>query len=369
MPIYGIDAHLLARKHRTGVELYAYYVLQNMMKQPLQKGERVVLYTHKAIPEFAQLPDGWEQKVLSWSLPGWTYIRLWWELFLHPPHVFYSPAHVLPYGLRVGRAIGTVHDIAFLFFPDRYPLGERIRQVLGLKRCIRKSDPIVAVSETTKNDLVEYGVPADRIDLVLNATDTSLFPVSDEEVSQVLKKFGLKKHAYAICVGRVVKKKNSHLLAKAFAAYRQDHSDGIDLVYAGPKQDATEDIEQIRREYNLEQSIHLLGFVSDAEKAALLTGARMFVFPSAYEGFGVPALEAMAAGTPVIVSDTPALQEVVDDAGTILPADNVEAWAEVFTQFTTDAERAKYRERGFARVQKYSWQESAKNVWKMFRQK
>ncbi len=362
MKTYGIDANALVREKVTGTERYVAWVIKEMMKLPLQNDERVILYASENILVDTPLPSGWQVKVLRWPFKrGWTHGRLSIELLMRGPDIFFSPAHEVP--LLTGRTkiVSTIHDIAFHLIPNVYSDKERRRQEWAVKRAITKADHLITVSETTKDDLVEhYAVPTEKISATLLAVDAERFKVSENEKWRIRDKYHLGDKEFVLSVGRIEKKKNIVLLVRACMAV------DMSCILAGSFGFGEERIkQQIADSHGL---VETLGYVPDKDLPGLVANAFAYVFPSLYEGFGIPALEAMAAGVPLIVSDIPALREIAGDAALYAQPAREKDWQEALHRIKTDATlRDVLIKRGEERVKDFSWRRTAEETWQVLR--
>jgi glycosyltransferase involved in cell wall biosynthesis len=371
MITYGIDGTALLKTHPTGVERYVTRLLQTMMTQPLDvQTERVVIYAPDAQPDFLHLPAGWSWQVLSFWLPkGWTHIRLSWELFWHPPDVFFNPAHEIPLWHRRAKILTTVHDVVFRHVPSAYPSALLRRQEWAIKRIVKQAQIMLAVSQTTKQDLVNfYHVPADKVIV------TPLAPAHElalaAPASQVMMKYGLTPGMYAIFIGRIEAKKNPATLIRAFSELRRRYGTGhpLKLVLAGSFGFGGETAVQIAKDSNCSPDIHFLGYVPDQDIPALLENALCFAFPTLGEGFGMPILEAMSLGVPVITSDLPVMREVGGDAVLFAPPLDVAQWTVALDTLLVNQERrAQLSAKGKQRVAAFSWSETAAKTWQALR--
>ncbi len=369
--IYGIDVNALTRPNYTGVERYVFELISEMMKKPLKEGERVFLYTSNIVDDLGELPEGWEWKVLKLSIlsKGWTHMRLSWELLVRPPDVFFSPAHEIPLGSWRTKIVNTIHDIAFVHVPEVYTFFNRFRQKWAVRRAAQKADQILTVSETTKADLEKfYKIRSDRMTVTRLGVRPNKFRVRPRDVDEILQKYHLKAQKYLLTIGRVEKKKGIGFLLQVFEKYIEKHPESdLHLVLGGKMGNGQEEIENQIKSSKAKDRAHVLGFVPEEDLAALMHGSLAYVFPSTYEGFGIPALEAMAAGTPVIASDVPALREVCGDAALIRSTQDIHAWVDAMEQVRGSEIRSNLIEKGNQRVQEFTWQSTAQKTWEVLR--
>lgn len=370
MITYGIDAHLLLRTKKDGVPRYAECLLRAMMAMPLGADERVVLYGHAPKPEGLEFPPGWTWKVLSWPIPrGWTHGRLSLEMLFSAPTVLFVPGHEVPALVSKRTAVvTTLHDIAFKVVPDVYEPSARRRQDLAVRRALTRAKTILVPSNATKNDLVrEYHVDARRIAVTPLAPT---MPVVQEDASDVLRSIRVGDRQYILSVSRLEKKKNTLLLVRAFAALKRKfgHGHPLALVLAGNFGYGEQEIRRAIAEEQIENEIRLPGYVSDHDVSILLQHALCFAFPSRAEGFGLPILEAMEHGAPVIASNVPSSIEVAGDSALLISQNDVAACSRAMESLLVDsALRERLVSAGKQRVQQFSWARCAQETFAALR--
>ncbi|MFA6522307.1 MAG: glycosyltransferase family 1 protein [Patescibacteria group bacterium] len=372
MKTYGIDVNALTRARKTGTERYVFELLKEMIKTPLQNEERVVLYSSALIPELGTLPNGWILKILDWKLKkAWTHARLSWELLTRTPDVFFSPAHEIPLFHRRTKFVSTVHDVAFRIVPEVYSKKSVKRQEWAVARALKLDQKIITISETSKNDLVNlYHVAPERIAITPLAVHPEAFATVEADKQNVLDKYRLNAGLYFVTVGRVEKKKNIPFLLSTFEAFKRDRGigDPYQLVLAGTFGEDAKEIQAQIEKLVCKDVVRVLGYVPDAELPGLLAGAVAYVFPTRYEGFGIPALEAMASRIPLIASDIPALREVAGDAALFAGVEDAGAWIEAMQKIVdNESLRADLVLKGAQRLHDFSWVETAKKTWEVLR--
>jgi len=369
--IYGIDVNALTRPNYTGVERYVFELISEMMKNPLKEGERVFLYTSDNIDALGELPAGWEFKVLKLSIlsKGWTHLRLSWELLINPPDVFFSPAHEIPLGIRRTQIVNTIHDIAFVYVPEVYTFFNLLRQRFAIRLAVMRADRILTVSKTTRNDLEKYyQVPSNRMVVTRLGIRSEDFQTDDHQVNQILSKYSLKPQNYILTIGRIEKKKGIGFLVQVFDEYMgQNPNSDMHLVLGGKMGNGQGEIQSQIENSKFKDQIHVLGFVPEEDLAPLMKGSLVYAFPSTYEGFGIPALEAMASGTPVIISNISALKEVCADAVLIRSTDNIDSWVNAIHRVQNQDIRLNLIKKGFDRVKEFNWEDTAKKTWEVLR--
>ncbi len=299
-----------------------------------------------------------------WMTVAWHRLRLPLpaDLIAGGADVFYSPDFALPPLLRARSAV-TVHDLSFLTHPETHfpPLRTYLERVVP--RSVQRADLVLADSEQTRRDLIAYlGVPEQKIAVVLSAADAAFRRVEDEAQRQeVLRRWGVDR-PYLISVGTVQPRKNLPVL---FAALRRLRERGRDLllVHVGGKGWLYEPIFAALEASGVSERVRFLERAGDADLAALYSGAVALVFPSLYEGFGLPCLEAMACGAPVIASNAGSLPEVVGDAGLLVDPQDADAIAAGVERLLDDpAWRGALVQRGYAQNARFSWARSGQQL-------
>ncbi len=304
--------------------------------------------------------------------------KLWFEQVAFPlacrrsdldlAHVPYFASPLFP----TAPTVVTVHDLIPLILPAyRGSLLVRVYTRL-VAAAARKADAIVTVSCASKRDIVRrLRVPPEQIHVTYEAAGEAFRPVGDEaQLAAIRQKYALPER-YLLYLGGFDRRKNVSTLLRAFALLVRKQQ-RVRLVIAGklPGRDSCmfPDPRRLVRELGLEENVFFSGWVAEEDKPAVLSGAEAFVFPSLYEGFGLPPLEAMACGTPVIASDRSSLPEVVGEGGILLDPADVEALAEAMDMLLADdALRAELRQRALAQAAKFSWRRTALETLAVYR--
>jgi len=357
--LIGIDASRAVSALPTGTEVYSRRLVQELLELGSPHRFRLYLRTEPPAGTF----PGAELRVMPFPRL-WTHVRLSWEMVRRPPDVLFVPAHVLP-PVHPRVCLVTVHDLGYLHFPGAHPWRQRLYLDLSTRWNVRVASHVLADSAATKGDLVaRYGVRPGRISVVYPGVDGALAPVrASAEIEAVKARYGITGD-YLLYMGTLHPRKNLRRLVTAFAALVTEASlPSLTLVLAGKRGWLCESLYGQVRRLNLEGRVRLPGYVPDAHKAALLSGALAFVFPSLYEGFGLPVLEAQACGCPVLTSTTSSLPEVAGDAALLVDPEDTAALRAALRRIVTDrALRRRLVERGLANVGRFSWTASARSV-------
>lgn len=284
------------------------------------------------------------------------------ETWTGPVNLLHAPDFTLPPVRRGTRTLLTVHDLSFIRTPETAAPGLRAYLNRVVPRSVQRADHILADSEATRRDLIElYGTPADSVSVLYSGVDERFEPVRDDaSLRRVREAYGIGDGPYIFSLGTVQPRKNYARLAEAL--HRLDRPE-LKLVIAGGKgwlQDPLyEQIESLR----LGDLVQFIGFAADEDLPALYSAARVFAFPSLYEGFGLPPLEAMACGVPVVASSASSVPEVVGEAGLLVDPLDVDDLAGALARALDDeALRADLTRRGLEQARRFSWAESARQL-------
>jgi len=367
--LIGIDASRAVATCPTGIEIYSQRLTRTLLA--LGSPHRFRLYL-RSTPPAGAFP-GADLRVIPFPRL-WTHLRLSWEMARRPPDVLFVPAHVLPL-LHPPASLVTVHDLGYLYFPEAHPWRQRLYLDLSTRWNARSAAHLLADSEATKADLVaRYGTPLEKITVVYPGRDETLTPVRDTAAVEAVKAHYGITGDYFLYLGTLQPRKNLSRLIAAFA-HLTDHSlfshqyPILQLVLAGKRGWLYEDLFARVRRADLEGRVLFPGYVPDEDKAALLSGALAFIFPSLYEGFGLPILEAQACGCPVIASATSSLPEVAGDAALLVDPSDTDDIAAAMQRVAADPGlRETLTERGFANARRFSWTACAQSVLSIIEQ-
>ena len=373
--LIGIDASRATGERLTGTERYSREVIAALVRAAPQHGFRLYLRDWP-VPGFALSPEAPSASVeyrLIRIARLWTHIGLARELMAHPPDALFVPAHVLPAAFawpqmrRRIHAVVTVHDVGYRHFPSAHPPIQRLYLDLGTRLSVRYASAVIVDSEATRRDVIRFygrGVAHDRV-IVAHPGRPALAEVGEEEARRTLARFGLDDgRPYALHIGTLQPRKNLRRLIQAWArVVQRAGAHEPRLVLAGGQGWGGEDWTALIEAAHVRSSVVLTGYVSDAEKAALLRSARAYVFPSLYEGFGFPLLEAQSAGLPVACSDAASLPEVAGGSALLFDPLDVEAIAEALCVVLFDEGiRRRLIEAGRRNLMRFSWDACARLV-------
>lgn len=277
----------------------------------------------------------------------------------HHVNLYHEPAF-LAYRFK-GPSVVTIHDLSWIRHPETHP-AERLREMNRfMPKVVEHAAHIVVDSDFVRREVVShYGVPTDRVTAVLLGVAPEFRPHDEDHCAPVLEQFGLAYGRYQLAVGTLEPRKNLATAIAAFAQLPENVRQRFPLVIVGMNGWGMENFSQSLRHMIAKGEVRLLGYVAQAELPALYSGARLFVYPSLYEGFGLPPLEAMACGVPVIASRRASLPEVVGNAGIQVEAmDDAAIAGHMRALIEDDALRARLSEAGQARASAFTWRKFA----------
>lgn len=353
----GIDVHPLARTKFTGTERYLLELIEELKKIKLSPEKRVILYAREKLEVLGDLPENWEWRILPWRFPGWTHLRLSFELLFNAPEVLFIPVHEIPFLAPKSRVVTTVHDLAFLALPDIYSKFENFRQRFSLWRVRKRADKIICISEQTAEDLIANGISQEKIEVIHLGINKDRF----SEMMQTISAEEEEIEDYALFVGRLEYKKGIDFLVEVWEEFIKKKKRRLVLV--GKPGFGYENILEKIEKADLGDSLEIVGYVSDDELIELYRRAKVFVFPTRYEGFGMPILEAMMAEVPVLASDLSVMREIVGEAGLLAEFGNKGEWIDRLEEiFEDDSLRKKMIEKGWERVREFDWGKTAKKT-------
>ena len=281
--------------------------------------------------------------------------------------LFHATEHLLP-KLTQARSVFTLHDVAYLLFPEYHLPRNRIYLRTMMPRFLRRADRIIAVSENTRRDALRfYPLDPAKVEVIPEGVEVRFRPdVDGGVVSHVRHRYRLPER-FILTVGTIEPRKNLRTLVEAYAGLRAMHPE-VGLVIAGGRGWLFEPLFEQVRALGLEDQVIFTGHVPDDDIPALLNAAEVFAFPSEFEGFGLPPLEAMACGVPVVSSNAASLPEVVGDAGLLLPPRDVRGWVTTLDRVLDDGQlRSDLSARGVSRARLFSWDTAARRTLEVYR--
>jgi glycosyltransferase involved in cell wall biosynthesis len=301
--------------------------------------------------------------------PMWQFLRLpGIDKLIEGSDVVHLPSLVIPPFSRKIKLVVTIHDLAFLIFPQFYTRWGQICMKRGLQIATAKTDKFIADSHFTKDQIVELtGIPEEKIKVIHLAADARYRPVNDRsEIERVLTAYKIDSE-YILYLGTLEPRKNIVKLIEAFYLFRNNYSHPLKLVIGGKRGWLYQDIFNRVEELDLGKDVVFPGYIPEDDIPTLMSAATVFVYPSIYEGFGLPPLEAMSCGTPVITSNISSLPEVVGNAGIMVNPDKAEDICEAIGRVVNSPQlRQELVLRGLKRARYFSWEKTAKDTLEVY---
>ncbi|MDO8565994.1 MAG: glycosyltransferase family 1 protein [Candidatus Moranbacteria bacterium] len=380
--LIGIDASRAFLRRRTGIEEYAYQTIKYLCSVISGK-DTVVLYIRKKLevenwklkirtPEIDfEVPKNWEVRGI-WAPRFWTQIGLSLEMLWRAPDVLFIPAHTVPL-VHPKKTIVTIHGLEYEFCKKGYAWWERLYMHFSIRYSCRVASTVVCVSENTKRDVMKlYGVAEEKIKVIYEGYSTCHSERSEEprNIQESDTKDGIPRQArddvkkpYLLFTGRLETRKNIVRIIEAFEILKEKYCIPHQLVLVGKPGYGYERIKYQVSSIKYKSDVIELGYVSEGEKWELLKNADVFLFPTLYEGFGLPVLEAQSVGVPVVVSSISSLPEVAGSGAVLVDPLSVESIAEGIEKVLSDKGlRDDIIEKGLKNVGRFSWQKCAEEI-------
>jgi glycosyltransferase involved in cell wall biosynthesis len=362
----GIDASRAFLPHRTGIEEYSYQVIRHLANA-LPESAEVVLYVRKQIVfrrgrpavflpnvDFP-IPPRWTVRGL-WAPRLWTQARLSWEMVVRPPAVLFVPAHTVPL-IHPQKTIVTIHGLEYEHVPEGYTSWERLYMRWSIHYSVRAASSVIAVSAGTKHDLMEqYRVPAAQIEVIHEG-------VSLDGTTLAQKKDFFQHQPYFFFIGRLETRKNIVRMIGAFSRFKERTGLSHRLILAGRPGHGYDEIKSEIKKSSSRHDIQELGYIGVAEKWAWLEGAEALLFPSLYEGFGLPVIEAQTVGVPVIASATSSLPEIGGTGALFVDPLDSEAMATAMERLVRDPQlKTDIIKEARVNAARFSWAACAQSI-------
>lgn len=363
----AVHAKVLSEEMPSGIGYYTYNLLKNL--SDIDKKNEYILYSDTPILHKIRA-ENFKEKIIKFP-KFWTYLRLPIELRNEAFDLIFIPHEKLPPFVN-SRKVITVFDLHSLkrYFMSPISVSAKIHFLIAIKYAIKKADKVIAISESTKRDIIEKcGIDGGKITVTPLGYDKALYKTypDDDLIHTVKEKYGIKGNFIINTSSLLWYRKNLPKLIRAFYICKSKGLINHKLVITGKRGEAYDEIVSLTKSLNLEKDVILTGYISTEDMPILLSGADALAFPSLHEGFGLPILEAMACGCPVITSNCSAMPEVVGDAGILVNPYNEDEIAHAIERVLTDAElRNQMSNMGFIQAKRFSWENTAGETLKVF---
>jgi glycosyltransferase involved in cell wall biosynthesis len=356
--IIGIDASRVIKKFKTGTETYAIELIKALSQ--IDRQNDYLLYTPKSIGEkLPHLGENFKERLIPFGRL-WTQFRLSVEMISKKPDVLFIPSHTSP-PVHPKKTIVTIHDLGFKHFPNLYSPSEILYHNWAMNHAIKSSSHIIAISKFTKKDiLTSFTIDPAKITVIYEGYDEKVFRPDKTRLSQ--------NKPYILFVGRLEEKKNITGMIKAYDLLRKEPGIKHQFVLTGRPGFGYDKIksELAKLPSEIRKDIILTGYVSQERYISLLKNADVLFFCTLFEGFGLPPLEAMASGIPVVASNRTSLPEIIGKAGLLVNPEKPFEMAVVLSKLiNSKALQKALISKGLARASMFSWKKTAEQTLKV----
>jgi len=345
---------------KAGKGWYTFHIVQNLLQ--LDSENEYILYAKEGIAGFQQFKNA-KVKLIQGRGLFW-HKKIIRDVKREEVDVFFAPSSyitpaLLPYSIKT---IVTVHDLVAFLFPNRHNKKAVILEKLFLKRALKKADQVITVSNNTKKDIFKkFKYEKDKMDTVYCSASDDFKPIEKSSLSPFVAKTNLPQNFF-LAVGTLEPRKNYPGLIKAFAKFGEKFPN-YHLIIVGKEGWEFRPIYEEIRENHLSKKVHILGYLSGKSLIGLYNLAKALIFPSLYEGFGIPPLEAMKCGCPVIASYSSSIPEVVGDSALLINPEKPMEIASAMLKLASSEELCeKLRNKGLQQSRKFSWEKSAQKL-------
>lgn len=351
-----------------GTRVYLLNVLKYLGK--LSEKDEFFIYHKKSFNPELTPPNFSNYTIKKVSAPFlWTQTGFAWNIRKDKIETLWMPMHNIPFFRRKGmKTIVTIHDLAFKKLPETFPKKDLFKLNFLTDLAVKKADKIIAVSASTKKDILKFypNISSESVKVIYHGFDAELFQknFSEDKISEVLKNHELKAKSYILYVGAIQPRKNLKTLIRAFEIFKEENADSnLKLVLSGGKAWSWKETMEVLEKSPQKDNIILTDKVPFDELAVLYRNASLFVFPSLYEGFGIPVLEAFASKIPVIVSENSSLPEVGGDGAEYFNGSDAKDLSFKIKKILEDeALRDEMIRKGEEQLKKFSWEKCARET-------
>jgi glycosyltransferase involved in cell wall biosynthesis len=383
----GFDGSRAFQDNKTGTENYSYNLLKALSE--IDKRNTYVVYL-RSIGIQVLAVKGWPKnfkfKIINWPR-FWTQLGLAKQTLTDNLDVLFIPSHTLPLIRRPGlKTIVTVHDLGSEYLPTMHQLKQRLYLSLMQKYQLKTATKLIAVSNSTRDDLVKkVGIEVGKVEVVYEGYDRILFkPIIGDTLVSTLRHYGLQMQNYFLFVGTVQPRKNLERVIRAFGNFIKNHESRImnqgrnkkdhnskfiihnsvrNLVIAGSKGWLSDEIYQLPKDLGIEKRVKFLGYVPDKNLPGLYSGARALIFPSLFEGFGLPIIEAQACNCPVITSNISSMPEIASKGALFVNPYSIDDIVKRMNEVqSSNLKVQRLINAGMENVKRFSWEKAARET-------
>lgn len=356
--------------NRTGIGLYTYEIAKRLHSDQFTNFQGNLFNFRNRNQNEDSLTGISMNLSVNQSMPYGVYRRIWntvplsYNKLFHPADISHFFNFIVPPRVS-GRVVTTIHDMSYLRYPETLHTKNLRRISTGMKDTLRISDKVVTISQFSKKEIVELlGIPEEHIVIIPPAPSLSS---QEADFQTVCEKFSI--HSpYILYTGTIEPRKNLSLLIKAYERLRKEEGISHKLILVGGKGWKCEGIYREIENSSVKEDIVLTGYVSAEEKNTFYKNASVFVFPSLYEGFGMPLVEAMVHGTPVVASNVASLPEVLGDAGLLVdPFDEISLAEAIYSIISSPALSEELQQKGYEQGKKFTWEQSAEQLKELYK--
>jgi len=360
----GIDGNEANVEKKVGIGEFAYQLIFEFSKLSLRnKNLKFVVYLkNKPLPDMPSQTASWKYKIIG-PKPLWTQIGLPLRLLIEreKPNVFFTPTHYAPRFSFIPQII-SIMDLSYIFFPETFKKRDLAQLKNWTNYSVKRSKRIFTISKSSKNDILkEYKIDDSRVKVIYPGIKQDVLDVNLFSMDKLSDKYNINSD-FVLFVGTLQPRKN---IVRLIQAFKKLNKPSLKLVIVGKKGWLYDDILNAPLDLGIEDKVIFLDYVKDRDLPALYKNAKCFVLPSLYEGFGLPVLEAMKHGCPVVVSDISSLPEAGGDAALYFDPKDISDIAQKIDKVLTDKEkRSDMIKKGYAQVKKFSWEKTAREALK-----
>lgn len=372
----AFGAQLLLDNNKTGIGWCAHNIVEQL-KAKYPENEYIMnffVFGNKKYLKYKDMIEQYSAKGYSIEICRWFHYALYkllWS-FIPIPYHFFMKNDVdvtlffnfyIPPGVK-GKKVTIIHDMAYLAYPETVNKKTLYMLKMNMKKSCKRADKILVVSDFTKRELMKYlGVEKSKIQVMYNGVDTEIFQIYDKgEVEKIKEKYKIPKE-YFLYLGTLEPRKNIARMLDAYAMLKKEQPNAPKFVLAGRKGWMYDEIFEKVKTYGLEEDVIFTGYIEQEDAPLLMNGAKAFLFVSLYEGFGMPVLEAMACGTPVITADAASMPEVIGDCGLLADPMSAESIKECMAKIVNDeVDIEDMTKRALKRCEDFTWEKAAKVV-------